>query len=203
MGTNIHWPTDSSLLWDTYRVLPRHIEHAREIDPEAVGNGRLHRRRARRDAQTIVRKARKHGPASTALRGLYRRLIERVEGIGEWARSVAEGLVRGIEAQRYGVWEHAQAEALVEALTGVAELGNRLVDQARRRVLQGESVPNEEKLFSLFEPHTELLRVLVRELGVELIEPPWGAHPAVLLQPFGGRSRTPPCQVRSRAELRG
>jgi IS5 family transposase len=31
------------------------------------------------------------------------------------------------------------------------------VDQARRRVLQGEQVPNDEKLFSLFEPHTELL----------------------------------------------
>ncbi len=156
--TNIHWPTDSSLLWDTYRVLARHIEHAREIDPEAVGTGRLHRRRAKRDAQAIARKARKRGPAGAALRGLYRRLIERVEGIGEWARSVAEGLVQGIEAQRYGVWEHAQAEALVEALTGVAELGDRVVDQARRRVLQGESVPNDEKLFSLFEPHTELLK---------------------------------------------
>jgi IS5 family transposase len=33
-----------------------------------------------------------------------------------------------------------------------------VIDQARRRVLQGESVPNEEKLFSLFEPHTELLK---------------------------------------------
>jgi IS5 family transposase len=37
-------------------------------------------------------------------------------------------------------------------------LGERVVDQARRRVLQGESVPNSEKLFSLFEPHTELLK---------------------------------------------
>ncbi len=33
-----------------------------------------------------------------------------------------------------------------------------MLDQARRRVLQGESVPNDEKLFSLFEPHTELLK---------------------------------------------
>lgn len=32
------------------------------------------------------------------------------------------------------------------------------MEQARRRVLDGESVPNDEKLFSIFEPHTELLK---------------------------------------------
>ena len=37
-------------------------------------------------------------------------------------------------------------------------LGAQVVDQAQRRVLQGEQVPNDEKLFSIFEPHTELLK---------------------------------------------
>ena len=37
-------------------------------------------------------------------------------------------------------------------------LGGKVLDQTRRRVLDGESVPNDEKLFSLFEPHTELLK---------------------------------------------
>lgn len=156
--TNIHWPTDSSLLWDTYRVLARGIEQARTIDPTVGGAGRLHPRRAKREAQAIARKAGRRGPAAAALQPLYRRLIGRVEGICDWARAVAEGLVRGIERQRYGVWRHAQAEALVEELVSVAELGERVVDQARRRVLHGELVPNEEKLFSLFEPHTELLK---------------------------------------------
>ncbi len=35
--TNIHYPTDSSLLWDTYRALARLIAQAREIDPAPVG----------------------------------------------------------------------------------------------------------------------------------------------------------------------
>ncbi len=39
----------------------------------------------------------------------------------------------------------------------VVPLGRQAVDQARRRVLEGEQVPNDEKLFSIFEPHTELL----------------------------------------------
>jgi IS5 family transposase len=33
---NIHWPTDSSLLWDTYRVIARELSRARQIDPLGV-----------------------------------------------------------------------------------------------------------------------------------------------------------------------
>jgi IS5 family transposase len=156
--TNIHWPTDSSLLWDTYRVLARRIEQAREIDAEAVGTERLHLRRAKREHLAITRKAAKRGTDSETLKPLYRALLGRVEGICEWALRVAEKLVRGIEGQRYGAFEHATAEALVEEIAHYGELGRRVIDQARRRVFQGESVPNEEKLFSVFEPHTELLK---------------------------------------------
>ncbi len=156
--TNIHWPTDSVLLWDTYRVLARRIQRARRVDPNAVGSGRLHPRRAKREALTITRAAAQKGRRARTLRRPYQRLIGRVEGILSWAASVAHGLVAGIESQRYGSWAHAQAEALVEELAHFHALGERVVDQARRRVLQGESVPNDEKLFSLFEPHTELLK---------------------------------------------
>ena len=159
MVPNIHWPTDSSLLWDTYRVLARLIERAREIDAAAVGSGRLHPRRPKRDALTIARRAAQKTPRRPrTLKRPYRRLIRRVEGICTWAASVACGLVAGIESQRYGLWAHAQAEALVEEIAHFHELGQRVLDQTRRRVLGGESVPNDEKLFSLFEPHTELLK---------------------------------------------
>jgi IS5 family transposase len=81
-----------------------------------------------------------------------------VEGVCAWATAVAYELVAGIESQRYGVWAHAQAEVLVKEIAHFSELGGKVLDQARRRVLHGESVPNHEKLFSLFEPHTELLK---------------------------------------------
>lgn len=156
--TNIHWPTDSSLLWDTYRVLARLIERAREIDAEAVGAGRLHPRRAKREALMIARRAAQKGRRARSLKRPYRRLLGRVEKICIWAASVAHGLADGIASRRYGLWAHAQAEALVEEIAHFHELGDRVLDQARRRVLEGESVPNDEKLFSLFEPHTELLK---------------------------------------------
>jgi IS5 family transposase len=52
----------------------------------------------------------------------------------------------------------AKAAAIVEQIDHYIVLGQRVVDQARRRVFEGERVPNEEKLFSIFEPHTELLK---------------------------------------------
>ena len=156
--TNIHWPTDSSLLWDTYRVQARLIERARKMDPEAVGERRLHTRRAKRDYLAITRKAAKRSGSREALKPLYKGLIGRVAGICEWALLVAEGLVEGMKGQRYGVLDHAVAEGLVSDLRHYQELGMRVIDQAQRRVLEGESVPNEEKLFSIFEPHSELLK---------------------------------------------
>jgi IS5 family transposase len=156
--TNIHWPTDSTLLWDTYRVLARLIERARVVDTDVAGSGRLHPRRAKREALVITRAAAQKGRRARSLRRPYQRLVRRVEGILSWAACVAHGLVDGIESGRYVPWAHAQAEALVEELAHFHPLGERVVDQARRRVLHGESVPNDEKLFSLFEPHTELLR---------------------------------------------
>ncbi len=156
--THIHWPTDSSLLWDSYRVMARLIEQTRELDASLVGDGRLHRRRAKRDAQAIARKSSKRGDNAEVLKPLYRSLLGRVEGICDWAGRIAQCLAQRIETQRYADWKHAEAEVLLEEIAHFYELAQRVMDQARRRVLEGESVPNDEKLFSLFEPHTELLK---------------------------------------------
>ncbi len=156
--TDIHWPTDSSLLWDSYRVLAGLIEQARKLDGSLVGSGRLHPRRAKRAALSIARKAAKRGRNTEALKPLYRDLLGRIEGLCEWALRVATGLTQRAGAQRYGAWKCAEAEALAQELQHFHGLARRVIDQARRRVFEGESVPNEEKLFSLFEPHTELLK---------------------------------------------
>jgi len=43
-------------------------------------------------------------------------------------------------------------------ITEYCQLGGRVVDQARRRILDEEQVPAEEKLYSIFEPHTDLIK---------------------------------------------
>lgn len=154
--THIHWPTDSSLLWDTYRVLARLITAARELDVQAVGKGRLHRRKVKRLAVKIARKGSRKPDSGEALKPLYSRLIQRVTHICQWAQLVEQAL--RARRTRYGILERATAERLASELAHYRALGLRVIDQATRRVLQGQSVPNEEKLFSIFEPHTELLK---------------------------------------------
>ncbi len=155
--THIHYPTDSTLLWDTCRVLSRLIERARELDPRAVGDQRLHPKRAKRLAQQIGRKAGKENAASQ-LKPLYMDLIGRVEAVSQWAGEVRQELANGRKCNRYGLLDDAMAQALIGELEHYRELGGKVIDQARRRVLLGEAVPNDQKLFSIFEPHTELLK---------------------------------------------
>ena len=40
----------------------------------------------------------------------------------------------------------------------IADWADRVIDQARRRVIDGEQVPNAEKIYSIFEPHTDLIK---------------------------------------------
>jgi IS5 family transposase len=49
-------------------------------------------------------------------------------------------------------------EALRKQITDFWGLGDRVVDQTRRRVLEGEQVPAAEKIYSIFEPHTALIK---------------------------------------------
>jgi len=153
--TNIHWPTDSSLLWDSYRVLARLVEGARELDAEAVGNGRLQTRKAKKLSVKISRKVSKKSQSGEATKPLYSSLIQLVTDICHWSQSVREALRK--RKSRYGILEQATAERLASELAHYRDLGLRVIDQATRRVLDGQSVPNQEKIFSIFEPHTELL----------------------------------------------
>jgi IS5 family transposase len=47
---------------------------------------------------------------------------------------------------------------ICKEITSFCTLGGCVIDQTRRRVLQGETVPTEEKVYSIFEPHTALIK---------------------------------------------
>jgi IS5 family transposase len=67
-------------------------------------------------------------------------------------------LNRSEKATVSDVLEAAKLQALREQIEHYCQLGSRVIDQARRRVLEGEKVPNAEKVFSVFEPHTDLIK---------------------------------------------
>jgi IS5 family transposase len=155
--TNIHWPSDSSLLWDTYRTLARLLESIREMDSAVVGSRRLLTRKAKRLHHQIARRASRQPACAEDLEALYSKLIGLVEGICQWSVEVADGIDQKIAQRRYQSLEQATLSFLSDQVRHYRALGDRVINQTWRRIIQKESVPNDEKIFSLFEPHTELL----------------------------------------------
>ena len=156
--TNVHWPTDSHLLWDTHRVVSRIVRRVRDLVPMLVSEKRLHDKAAKKLHTRISRvSARKTDEARQEQKRLYGRQIRLVEGILEWLPSLCARVRRDGAAHAGSLMDGVALVGLVQDLERFHALGLRAVDQARRRVLQGEQVPNDEKLFSIFEPHTELL----------------------------------------------
>lgn len=154
--TDVHYPTDSSLLWDSYRILSRWIAEVREHDGGVVGCGRLQERRVKRLSRGIARGAKTKNRAR--LRGLYKALLGHVEHVLGWSRDVARRCEQSLVKGRYDEETARIIEKMVARQTHVDGVVARVIDQARRRVLYGERVPNSEKILSLFEPHTELLK---------------------------------------------
>lgn len=144
--SNIHHPTDSSLLWDCVRVLVRLQGRAQEM----FGLGFTdHKRRARRRALGILN-AKSEGDR----RPLYRDLLKVTERTVSSAAHVATALDH---VKTSDCTEMLQAATLADQLRSYTKLARRVIDQTRRRVLLGEQVPADEKVVSIFEPHTDII----------------------------------------------
>lgn len=135
--SNIHHPLDSSLLFDGVRVLTRTLLRAREEYGTAACN---HRRRAKRRAIAIL-----HAGTMAKRIPLYKDLLKIAHRTVRAAEQALEALTR------------RGALGFVATLSHFLPLVKRIIDQAERRVLKGESVPSSEKLVSLFEPHTDII----------------------------------------------
>ncbi len=145
--TDIHWPTDSSLLVDVFGAIQGDLDKARRLGVGLLERRRFHLGAVRKLGLRITRKGGRKGTSSKDLKPLYKRLIRQVEEVLSTAGAVAKSLRQARPLD----------EKLAARLIEFQRLGGQVVSQARRRVILGESVPNEEKLFSVFEPHTELL----------------------------------------------
>lgn len=142
--TNIHYPTDSSLLWDSFRTVARLVRAVQKELPQLGLNHRFHDKKVKKLATFIARNASsKSKKTQRKVNQFYATLIQRVSWILGVGRQVEDRLYR--------------ADYTIEALSHYLPLVARIVDQADRRVLKGQTVPPDEKLYSLFEEHTELI----------------------------------------------
>src|SRR5208337_741763 len=147
---NIHYPTDSSLLWDSYRTLARLMKDAAD-ELRGVGLAhRFHTKKVKKLALYITRNSdKKDKGVQRKLKSTYRKLIERVK----WIISAGE-----LAVQLLSLAMDIKAKTMAAELKRYLPIAKKITSQAERRVLNGEQVPSAEKVFSLFEDHTELIK---------------------------------------------
>lgn len=154
--TNVHHPTDSHQLWDSNRVLARILE-AIERDFERLRGAFHDHRRATKRLFYQIHNTRGEGNKKP----LYKRLIGYTEKTVAYARAAREALQ---PAQCVSPEEMLPAAGYVGELDEFIPLVERVIDQSRRRVLLGEQVPADEKIVSIFEPHTDIIKKGQREI---------------------------------------
>lgn len=148
--TPIAYPTDSKLLADGVRVLSRTIKRAEGVVTKAADIAsyvfRDRTRSARNQMRRIVRRARQQSDTAKAdMQKAYRRLVEVTKATLRQADTLLEALKEETSEA---------AEGLTETLKAFIPRVTRALNQTTRRVFQGETVPSQEKIVSLFEPHT-------------------------------------------------
>jgi IS5 family transposase len=154
--TNIHYPTESSLIGDGLRKLVTLA--ARLAVAQGLTGWRQHQhwlKKVKKQVWAISRASRTKTQAGKArLRACYQELIQEAEALLQRGRQLAALLQA---SENLSVLDPACGAGAKELLHYV-DLTAQVCDTARRRVLLGETVPNADKIFSIFEPHTELIQ---------------------------------------------
>jgi IS5 family transposase len=155
--TDIHHPTDNTLLWDVVRVLTRLLGRLAEaLELRRIAGFRNRSRAAHRRMYEIQRMTtRQRQGAGSQQTATYRALIGIAEEVVARARTALDdtAAMRGKD-----LLTALNIKALREEIAHYCALGTRVIDQARRRVLDGEQVPTSDKIYSIFEPHTDLIK---------------------------------------------
>jgi len=155
--TNIHYPTDANVLADGLRK----ILQVGFVLAALLGiTGWRQRGHLQKRVRHLLRninqacKSKKAGAAERRKQAyqplfrLARRLLRRAEKL---LRDAEEQLTAG------GSLDALAAQAQVKELRHFVDLTERVLKNGRRRVVEEEQVPNQEKIFSVFEEHTELI----------------------------------------------
>ena len=163
--THVHYPTDINLLWDAMR---KTIEIAADL---GQAHGLTEWRQSAynlRQLKKLYRQAQKLKHSSSkdetkrqekdaATREAHRVYLEQAKSHLDRARGTRDRLA-----------ELVLFEGLLGDLDEYMQHATRQIDQVRRRVLQGQSILHQDKVFSLFQPHTEWISKGKAGVPVEL-----------------------------------
>lgn len=150
--TNVHYPTESSLIGDGMRkVIPLCVDLANEIGAPGWRQSDHLLKRIQEHVRQISRIGASKSPKAKAhLSPAYGRLLTRAASILDRAQA----LVQQAPADDSSL----AAVLLSSQIAYWIQLTRQVCGTAHRRVILEEQVPNCDKLFSLFETHTQLYR---------------------------------------------
>ena len=150
--TNIHYPTDSSLLGDGARVLTRLMKEVASAVGGLKQRVRDRMRSVRKKVAGVAIAARRKGEAGVQQRrGLYKGLLSLSRRIVNQASRVAQ------EVGTLSRKRQAKVHVLVAELGVMKERTKQVIRQAKARIFDGDT-KHPDKVVSLFEPHTEIIR---------------------------------------------
>ncbi len=154
--SNIHHPFESDQLWDVVRVLTRLMKQAKELTADSLTITFADRtRRAKRRYRGAW-----NAKTKVARREQYRDLLKVAREVMGAARDVAQSL-KGFGAPSSGV--SARLSWIRGEILRVMPLAETLCDTTQRRIINDEPVPSTEKVLSIFEDHTDVIRKDRRE----------------------------------------
>ena len=155
--TNVHYPTDSSLLGDGVRVLTRTMKKVVAITGKVGATLRDRTRSVKFRLLEINRIVRSKGtPRREALARAYRRLLDATSRVVGQAKRFGQEIRTGVK-RADDVLDQVALEGLRQTLATFVPRVQQVMRQTRARIFGGDTHV-EDKLLSLFEPSTEVIR---------------------------------------------
>jgi transposase, IS5 family len=156
--TNIHYPTESNLIGDGLRKV---VTVAAKLAKEQGETGWRQHVHLLKNVKDVVRRiaqaARAKSLGAERLKPRYTELLDLAAKLMERARKLLPKSARSDDTEGIN-WLGSGFGDLKRELQHYLLLTEKVCGTARRRVLLGETIANEEKVFSMFEPHTELIK---------------------------------------------
>jgi len=141
----IHEPSDSTLLWDSMRVMVKLLQEAQALSGAPAFAWCNHSRVAKKRARMI-----RYTRGKAKKLPLYKDLVRVTEDtLDHLQRALWQLTVAVAYSMEFEQWQLQVAH--------YTPLIERIIGQTRRRVFAGENVPAKEKVLSLFEEHTDLI----------------------------------------------
>ncbi len=158
--TDVHYPTDINLLLDAIRkVIALMADLCQEMGLSDWRQSDYNLRKVKRlfrKAQQIKRSSSKEDKKKAQRETLIKEAHQTYLSVASHYLDKAEKTMQSVSFLSCGKPGGGLSLALVlDEIEKYIAHGRRQIDQVQRRIIQGEKIPHEEKVFSIFEEHTE------------------------------------------------